>query len=75
MEERRPLQPAGGVFVGRQREMAELLSAFNDAVAGQGRMVMLAGEPGVGQAPNSPRVGFPRSAEGRPSPLGLALRA
>ncbi len=36
-------------FVGRQREMAELRTALDDAIAGQGRIVMLAGEPGIGK--------------------------
>lgn len=37
------------VFVGRQREMAELRIALEDALSGQGRLVMLAGEPGIGK--------------------------
>ncbi len=36
-------------FVGRQREMAELTATLDDALAGQGRLVMLAGEPGIGK--------------------------
>ncbi len=36
-------------FVGRRREMAELTAALDDALAGRGRMVMLAGEPGIGK--------------------------
>ena len=39
----------GRIFVGRQREMAELRAALDDAMAGRGRMVMLAGEPGIGK--------------------------
>ncbi len=38
-----------GVFVGRQRELAELESAVEAALIGQGRLVMLAGEPGIGK--------------------------
>ncbi len=38
-----------GIFVGRQRELAELSSALDDALAGQGRLVMLVGEPGIGK--------------------------
>jgi len=37
------------IFVGRQREMAELKEAFNNALSGQGRIVMLAGEAGIGK--------------------------
>ncbi len=39
----------GEVFVGRQKEMAELTSALDDAMLGRGRLVMLVGEPGVGK--------------------------
>ena len=38
-----------GSFVGRQREIAELTAALEDARSGQGRMVMLVGEPGIGK--------------------------
>ena len=44
-----PQQPASSGFVGRQREMAELQSALDDAIAGHGRVVMLTGEPGIGK--------------------------
>ena len=37
------------IFVGRQREMAELRAALDDAMSGRGRLVMLAGEPGIGK--------------------------
>ena len=36
-------------FVGRQREIGELVSALDEAIAGRGRLVMLAGEPGIGK--------------------------
>ena len=45
------------VFVGRQREMAELTSALNDALSGQGRLVMLAGEPGIGKTRTAQELG------------------
>ena len=38
-----------GSFVGRQREMADLRVALADAISGQGRLVMLVGEPGIGK--------------------------
>ena len=41
---------AGGVFVGRQREMGELKAALEDALSGRGRLVMLVGEPGIGKS-------------------------
>jgi class 3 adenylate cyclase/tetratricopeptide (TPR) repeat protein len=40
---------AGGVFVGREREMERLLAGLEDALAGRGRVVMLVGEPGIGK--------------------------
>ncbi len=42
-------RPAGSSFVGRQREMAGLKSALEDALSGRARMVMLVGEPGIGK--------------------------
>ena len=39
----------GGFFVGRQREMKELRAAFENAAAGRGSIVVLAGEPGIGK--------------------------
>ena len=39
----------GDLFIGRQQEMAALEAALNDALSGQGRLVMLAGEPGIGK--------------------------
>ena len=39
----------GRIFVGRQREMARLEAAMDAAIAGDGRVVMLAGEPGIGK--------------------------
>src|SRR5207248_6394851 len=40
---------AGGVFVGREREMERLLAGLEDALAGRGRLLMLVGEPGIGK--------------------------
>src|SRR4051812_18844343 len=40
---------AGGVFVGREREMERLLSSLEDALSGRGGVVMLVGEPGIGK--------------------------
>ena len=36
-------------FVGRRPELAELRLALEDTLSGQGRLVMLAGEPGIGK--------------------------
>ncbi len=40
-------------FVGRRREIAELTAALDDALGGRGRLVMLAGEPGIGKTRTS----------------------
>ncbi len=40
---------AGGVFVGREQELGELRSSLDQALAGHGRLVLLAGEPGIGK--------------------------
>ena len=44
-----PARTTGSPFVGRDRELGELRTALDDAVSGQGRLVMLAGEPGIGK--------------------------
>ena len=49
MVESRPTSDIARVFVGRQRELAELTSALDDALSGHGRLVMLVGEPGIGK--------------------------
>ena len=40
---------AADIFVGREREMDQLRAALEEAMSGQGRMVMLSGEPGIGK--------------------------
>ena len=50
VDEAQPLDSlAGGVFVGRQREMGELKACLEDALSGRGRLVTLVGEPGIGK--------------------------
>ena len=44
-----PEPPVRSGFVGRDRELGELRTALDDAVSGEGRLVMLAGEPGIGK--------------------------
>ena len=39
-----------GAFVGRERELAELVRGLDDAFAGRGSLFLLAGEPGVGKS-------------------------
>ncbi|HET9288490.1 MAG TPA: BTAD domain-containing putative transcriptional regulator [Gaiella sp.] len=45
-----PGRRAAGVFVGRERELADVLGAFDDARSGTGRLVLLTGEPGIGKS-------------------------
>ncbi len=42
--------PGRGVFVGRERELAQLGGALDDVLGGHGRLVLLAGEPGIGKS-------------------------
>jgi class 3 adenylate cyclase len=39
-----------GIFVGRERELAELNSGLEDALASRGRLFLLVGEPGIGKS-------------------------
>ena len=51
--EARPSNPleslAGGVFVGRERELERLREAVDGALAGRGSLQLLLGEPGIGK--------------------------
>jgi predicted Rossmann-fold nucleotide-binding protein len=38
------------IFVGREAELGALRRAFEDAVAAQGRLVLIGGEPGIGKS-------------------------
>ena len=42
-------QSDGGLFVGRQRELSVLHSAWLETQAGHGRLVLITGEPGIGK--------------------------
>ena len=64
MAEIRPNSDIARIFVGRQREMAELTSALNDALSGQGRLVMLAGEPGIGKTRTAQELGVLAEQQG-----------
>ena len=45
-----PVQPqASDRFVGRSHELAVLRAAYREAAAGDARLVLLAGEPGIGK--------------------------
>ncbi|MGH2543220.1 MAG: ATP-binding protein, partial [Ardenticatenaceae bacterium] len=43
------MNPSINAFVGREQELAALGAALDDALSGQGRIVMLVGEPGIGK--------------------------
>jgi DNA-binding SARP family transcriptional activator len=45
-----PVESPRGAFVGRERELAELIAGLDDAFAGRGRLFMLVGEPGIGKS-------------------------
>jgi class 3 adenylate cyclase len=40
---------AGGVFVGRDRELEQMRAAVDEAIAGRGRLLQVMGEPGIGK--------------------------
>jgi tetratricopeptide (TPR) repeat protein len=40
---------AGRAFVGRDREVADLVAGLEDAIAGRVRLLLVAGEPGIGK--------------------------
>ena len=40
---------AGNIVVGRQQEMKELVASLDDSLRGQGRAVMVVGQPGIGK--------------------------
>lgn len=40
---------AGGVFVGREQEVAEMRKVVEDALEGNGRLLLISGEPGIGK--------------------------
>jgi DNA-binding SARP family transcriptional activator len=44
------VEASRGAFVGREAELKELLTGLEDAVAGRGRVFLLAGEPGIGKS-------------------------
>ena len=50
--------------MGRQREMGELKAALEDAIAGRGRLMMLAGEPGIGKTRTAQELAYDAEARG-----------
>ena len=45
------------IFVGRQREMEQLTAALDAAMSGDGRLVTLVGEPGIGKTRTTQELG------------------
>jgi DNA-binding SARP family transcriptional activator len=43
-------EPSRGVFVGRERELGELLAGLDAVFLGHGRLFLLVGEPGIGKS-------------------------
>jgi MoxR-like ATPase len=46
------------IFVGRSQELATLREALDQAIAGRGRVAMLAGEPGIGKTRTAHELAF-----------------
>ena len=58
-------------FVGRQQVIVELVSALDEASSGQGRLVMLVGEPGIGKTRTAQElvaIAEERGSRARPPP-------
>ena len=53
-----------GAFVGRQQELGELKTALDDALSGRGRLVMLAGEPGIGKTRTARELALVAESQG-----------
>ena len=56
------------VFVGRQREMGEMEACLQDAI-GQGRLVMLVGEPGIGKTHIAEELATYAETQGAQAPI------
>jgi len=62
-------------LVGRERELAELAAAFDDAEAGRGRVVLLVGEPGIGKTTLASAFAAEAAARGARLAWGRAWEA
>ena len=52
------------IFVGRQGEMERLIGAFGDSVSSRGRLVMLAGESGIGKTRTAQELAIHAQTQG-----------
>lgn len=58
-------RPVGDhTFIGREKELAAIDNALDLACGGQGRVVMLAGPPGIGKTCTSQRIADHAAARG-----------
>ena len=64
---------AAGIFVGRERELSVLEDALADARAGRGRLVVLAGEAGMGKSRLADELASHAKAPRHACPLGPVL--
>ncbi len=53
-----------GAMVGRERELASLLSGLDDSASGRGRLFLISGEPGVGKTRLADEVAAVADAKG-----------
>ena len=67
------LRPARSPFVGRERELALLSQALEEALAGDGRVVLLAGEPGIGKSALADRLAAEARRTRREGAVGPVL--
>jgi len=59
-------------FLGRRQELATLLRCLDAAAEGEGRLVLVAGEPGIGKTRLLAEFAEHAQAEGRQVPTGHA---
>ncbi|HEY6298209.1 MAG TPA: AAA family ATPase [Candidatus Binatus sp.] len=57
-------QPSHNAFVGRERELAELLAGLDDVGAGHGKLFLLSGEPGIGKTRLAEEISDEAAARG-----------
>src|SRR5687767_11245926 len=67
--------PTPSPFVGREPELAQLHDAFAAAVAGQGGLVVVAGEPGIGKTTLCARLAAHAAASGGQALTGHCYEA
>jgi eukaryotic-like serine/threonine-protein kinase len=66
---------AGSAFVGRTHEVGELVSYLEDALSGRGRLVLVAGEPGIGKSRLADELAIRASSRGARILVGRSWEA